>query len=304
MTLHKDLTGADLHRAVRFTQSSDPGASASPGDLWLDPATGALKQRSDDGTSWINITGTSPYPGDEAIQDMIASFLQAGANINLSYNDAANTLTIAVTGLTSYPGDEAIQDMLASFLVAGTGISLTYNDAANTLTIEATSGGGMTNPMTTAGDIIVGGTGGAPQRLGAGSNGQILAVSSGAPAWQSIPVGLTVILDGGGQTIQTTQPKPLVRVPFAGTVTAWYVNADQSGSIVVDVQRAAAGTPTSFSSIAGTEKPSLSSQQSNSDTSLTTWTTALNAGDWLRFVVESASTVQLVAVALHLTRTV
>jgi hypothetical protein len=165
-------------------------------------------------------------------------------------------------------------------------------------------GGGMTNPMTTAGDIIVGGTGGTPQRLGIGSNGQILAVSSGAPAWQDIPVGLTVILDGGGQAIQTTQPKPLVRVPFAGTVTAWYVNADQSGSIVVDVQRAAAGTPTSFSSIAGTEKPSLSSQQSNSDTSLTTWTTALNAGDWLRFVVESASTVQLVAVALHLTRTV
>jgi hypothetical protein len=171
------------------------------------------------------------------------------------------------------------------------------------------SGGGMTNPMTADGDIIFGGTGGAPQRLGIGSNGQILTVSSGAPAWQNnvhtnVPVGLTVLLDGGGQAIQTSQPKPLVSVPFDCMVTAWYVNADQSGSIVVDVQRAAAGTPTSFSSIAGTEKPSLSSQQSNSDTSLTTWTTALNAGDWLRFVVESASTVQLVAVALHLTRTV
>jgi hypothetical protein len=181
-----------------------------------------------------------------------------------------------------------------------------------TRTVRAPSdsgGGGMSNPMTTAGDLIVGGSGGAPQRLGVGTSGQMLTVVSGVPAWanhthQNVPAGLTVVLDGGGQAIATTQPKPLVRVPFACTVTAWYVNADVSGSIVVDVQRAASGTPTSFSSIAGTEKPTLSSQQSNSDTNLTTWTTGLSEGDWLRFVVESAATVQLVAVALHLQRTV
>jgi hypothetical protein len=45
------------------------------------------------------------------------------------------------------------------------------------------AGGGMTNPMTTAGDLIVGGTAGAPQRLGVGGNGQVLEVASGAPAW-------------------------------------------------------------------------------------------------------------------------
>lgn len=44
-------------------------------------------------------------------------------------------------------------------------------------------GGGMSNPMTTAGDLIVGGVAGAPARLGIGSNGQVLTLVSGAPAW-------------------------------------------------------------------------------------------------------------------------
>lgn len=44
-------------------------------------------------------------------------------------------------------------------------------------------GGGMTNPMTTSGDIITGGTSGTPQRLAKGSDGQVLKVVSGSPAW-------------------------------------------------------------------------------------------------------------------------
>ena len=46
---------------------------------------------------------------------------------------------------------------------------------------------GMENPMTTAGDIIIGGTDGAPTRLAAGSNGQFLVMDSGAPAWVTVP---------------------------------------------------------------------------------------------------------------------
>lgn len=42
---------------------------------------------------------------------------------------------------------------------------------------------GMTNPLTTAADLIVGGVAGAPARLGIGSNGQVLTIAAGAPAW-------------------------------------------------------------------------------------------------------------------------
>jgi hypothetical protein len=45
------------------------------------------------------------------------------------------------------------------------------------------SGGGMTNPMSASGDIIVGGTSGAPARLAKGSDTQVLTLASGTPSW-------------------------------------------------------------------------------------------------------------------------
>ena len=51
-------------------------------------------------------------------------------------------------------------------------------------------GGGMANPMTTVGDIVVGDTvsGGvaAPARLGAGASGYILRSVAGTPAWREL----------------------------------------------------------------------------------------------------------------------
>jgi len=58
--------------------------------------------------------------------------------------------------------------------------------------LEYGTGGGsgdMTNPMTTAGDIIVGGNGGDPARLGIGNDGQILKVVSGALAYADEAAG-------------------------------------------------------------------------------------------------------------------
>lgn len=46
-------------------------------------------------------------------------------------------------------------------------------------------GGGMTNPMTTAFDLIVGGSGGTPSRLAKGLNGQVLTVDGGTVGWKN-----------------------------------------------------------------------------------------------------------------------
>ena len=48
---------------------------------------------------------------------------------------------------------------------------------------EAEAGSGMDNPMTAAGDMIVGSTDGEPSALSAGTDGQVLKLSSGVPAW-------------------------------------------------------------------------------------------------------------------------
>lgn len=71
-------------------------------------------------------------------------------------------------------------------IVAGTGIAVDATDPNNPI-ISATGSGGMSNPMTTAGDIIVGGSSGVPARLGKGTDGQILSVVSGGVSWSGSP---------------------------------------------------------------------------------------------------------------------
>jgi hypothetical protein len=50
-------------------------------------------------------------------------------------------------------------------------------------------GGTSSNPMTTLGDIITGGSGGVPSRLGIGTPGEVLSVVSGVPAWTTLSGG-------------------------------------------------------------------------------------------------------------------
>ena len=77
----------------------------------------------------------------ETVQDLVGAMVTAGANISVSYNDPAGTLTIAVTGLAASnisDFSEAVDDRVAALLVAGANINLSYNDGANTLTIAVT----------------------------------------------------------------------------------------------------------------------------------------------------------------------
>lgn len=112
---------------------------------------------------------------------------------------------------------------------------------------------------------------------------------------------LGITIDGGGVAI-TTGVKGYIPVPYSGTITAWTLIADVSGSIVIDVWKDTYANypPTVADTIAGSEKPTLSSAQKNQDTSLTTWTTTVTAGDILGFNVDSASTVTNVTLLLSL----
>jgi len=62
---------------------------------------------------------------------------------------------------------------------------------------------GMTNPMTTQGDLIVGGAAGAPTRLAAGTAGQVLQANgaSALPGWVTPSSG-----GGGGSSTAHSEP--------------------------------------------------------------------------------------------------
>ena len=98
-----------------------------------------------------------------------------------------------------------------------------------------------------------------------------------------------MVFDGGGSP-PTVGSVGYVVAQFSGTIDQWAIVADASGSAVVDVWKAAGAIPTIANTIAGSEKPTLSTQQLNSDTSLSTWTTAVSAGDVFGFKIDSVTT--------------
>ena len=111
---------------------------------------------------------------------------------------------------------------------------------------------------------------------------------------------LTYIISGGGSAI-STGAKGFLEIPFACTIVGWTLLADVSGSIVIDVwnDTYANFPPVVADTIAGTEKPTLSAVQKNQDLALTTWITAVAAGDILRFNVDSAATVTEVTLSIR-----
>lgn len=108
-------------------------------------------------------------------------------------------------------------------------------------------------------------------------------------------------IDGGGAAIKTGV-KGYVIIPYDCTITGWYIVGSPSGSIVIDVWKVAGAIPTVAGTITGTEKPSLSSAQVASDTDLSTWTTAVSAGDVIGFNVDSCSLIERATLVLSITK--
>ena len=113
------------------------------------------------------------------------------------------------------------------------------------------------------------------------------------------------MIDGRGETILTGLLAGSLRIPFAGTIDSVTLLADQTGSIVMDIWKdtLASYPPTVADSICASAKPTLSAALTSEDTTLTGWTTAIAAGDILRFNVDSATTVQNVTLILKVTKT-
>lgn len=112
-------------------------------------------------------------------------------------------------------------------------------------------GGGMTNPMTTSGDLITGGASGAPGRLGVGTDGQILKVVSGAPAWTTPGAGTGVveaIVAGTGITVDATDPaNPIVTATASAPVTAIPIAAsDESTALTTGTAKVTFRMPFAF----------------------------------------------------------
>ncbi len=132
----------------------------------------------------------------------------AGTTTNITLSNAGNiTASGNITATGNISGNQLTSNIAtgtAPFVVTSTtpvaNLSIGGNAANVTGTVAIANGGtGQTtkaaafnalSPMTTAGDIIYGGTSGTGTRLGIGTNGQVLTLASGLPSWAT-PAGIT-----------------------------------------------------------------------------------------------------------------
>ena len=120
-----------------------------------------------------------------------ATMLVPGANINgVTFTGATN---ITITDSTKEPslGNPSANGYVLSSTTGG----------IRSWVAQSSGSSGMTNPMTTIGDIIIGNALGNPSRLGIGTSGQILTVVSGSPNWTTPSTSITSnILQVSGTT--------------------------------------------------------------------------------------------------------
>ena len=115
---------------------------------------------------------------------------------------------------------------------------------------------------------------------------------------QAAVTAITLTIDGAGSAITAGALGKFPTVPYSGEIESVEVAADQSGSIVIDIWKAADAIPTNSNSITGSSPATLSSAQRSQDETLTGWTTSIAAGDVLGFEVDSASTVTEVTLTI------
>lgn len=185
-----------------------------------------------------------------------------GSQLTATISDFAETVRATVltglslaSGAAIAAGDSALvawgklQKQITDLAAAVSGKQETLVSGTNIKTLNGSSllgtgnldiaVGGMTNPMTTAGDLIVGGAGGVPARLPAGTNAHVLTMVAGAPVWG--PPSSAAFT--GGTLTSALNEAPPVTLASGGTVP---IGAASANSITIS----GTTTVTAFDTIA------------------------------------------------------
>lgn len=198
----------------------------------------------------LDAPGGNYFTLEDGGNDMVFSG-QAG-DIRLSTSGTGNFIHIHVgSGALQISGDTETDDLFintdmrlglgasASDLATPVNGQMYYNSATNKF--RAYENGswvnmiGLTNPMTTQGDIIIGGASGTPTRLAAGTTGYAF-ISNGpgvAPSWQEIPTDNLIIvnapLSNVGPSTWFTSGDSLYMKRLKNTSTiSWATDTDSS----------------------------------------------------------------------------
>jgi hypothetical protein len=108
--------------------------------------------------------------------------------------------------------------------------------------------------------------------------------------------GTTAIFDGGGSLI-TNGKIAYVRIPYKGTITGWFLAADQLGSCSIAVKQS------TFAAFPPTGAAIITAALSGTQTATATISLPVAAGDWLSFTISGVATITWVNLSILITKT-
>jgi hypothetical protein len=115
------------------------------------------------------------------------------------------------------------------------------------------------------------------------------------------PTTIGGTIQGFGVALTPGEQDPPIYAPFSGTIVAYSLAADQVGSAQVDVW-VDTTVPTVADSIVASAPLVLTAARNVYSTTLTGWTTAISAGDIIKFNLDSASTITALNIQLWIQR--
>jgi hypothetical protein len=142
---------------------------------------------------------------------------------------------------------------------------------------------GMTNPMTTTGDMIYSSSGSTPARLGIGSTGNVLTVAGGVPSWAAPAGGGSGLTFIAGATF-TSSAAVNVNNCFSATYTNYLILGSitsNSTQVNVGMRMRVSGTDNTTSDY---DRSSISNFSAN-----LTGGNSLNASSWTEVISTYAS---------------
>ena len=116
---------------------------------------------------------------------------------------------------------------------------------------------------------------------------------------------INFVVDAGSAPM-SSGIKGEMTLDVSGKIESWTIIGDQSAQVQFDIKKVDYANFPNFSSICGTEKPTLgnigagTTQRINQNTTLSTWNTALTAGDILQFEIVYAINIQRCVVSMKL----
>lgn len=241
--------------------------SAHTSSAMNEPGVGASWQTRWDYLAQRGAAGVNGVDGEGSIQVDLLD------DISASFNDATTVFDLALSSTPYVPQSAeylmvvyngVVQEPDEAFTVSGSQITFTFTPETGAdcyiVGFSSSGAGGLTNTKTVA--------------LGA------------------------VIYDGGA--VIGTGVRADISIPFNGTITGVRLLADQTGSCVVDIWKDTYANfpPTDADSITASATPTLSSASKYEDTTLTGWTTDIDAGDILRFNIDSVTTITRLTIQL------